>query len=149
MRMTDLHARIREFFKNYEEANREFDVQKIAACYADAFMFGGPMGVQSVEKDDFVKVLPRRKEFFKSAGLVSSKIERVETSNLDAKYFLAKVVWRMQFERDGASMSSENSATYILAVTGDRLEIVFQIDHQDLAKKVMELAANGVTPDRR
>ena len=48
-----------EFFRLYEQANRDFDVQLIAKLYADTFMFGNPQGVQAVKKEDFVKVLPR------------------------------------------------------------------------------------------
>src|SRR5438132_8163135 len=110
--MTDRNARIREFFDDYKKANADFDVQKIAACYADVFMFGGPAGVQPVKKDDFVKVLPRRKEFFKSAGLVSSTVTSLEISNLDSRYSLTKAVWTMRIERSGIEpITSENSST--------------------------------------
>ncbi len=138
--MPDLNAEIRSFFNRYERANAEFDVQKIAACYADVFMFGGPAGVQPVKKDDFVKVLPRRKEFFRSAGLVSSTVTSLEISNLDSRYSLTKAVWTMGIERSGIEpITSENSSTYILSATDNRFEIIFQIDHQDLAKKIQEL----------
>lgn len=142
--MTDLSAALRDFFDGYEKANAEFDLQKIAACYADVFMFGGPGGVQAIKKDDFLKVLPRRKESFRALGLISSKVESVEGSNLDSKYVLAKVVWQMRFKRNaGEPIDSENSATYLLSARGNCFEIVFQIDHQDLAKKAQEL---GLTP---
>ena len=59
-----------EFFRLYEQANRDFNVQLIAKLYADTFMFGNPQGVQAVKKEDFVKVLPRRKDFMKTAGLL-------------------------------------------------------------------------------
>jgi hypothetical protein len=138
--MTDLEILVKEFFNEYERANAEFDVQRIAECYADAFMFGGPAGVQPVKKEEFVKVLPRRKEFFKSSELVASRIESLEVSSLDSRYVLVKVVWRMRFDRKEAKpIDSENSATYILSTAGNRPEIVFQIDHQDLAKRVQEL----------
>ncbi|PYV69008.1 MAG: hypothetical protein DMG97_22230 [Acidobacteria bacterium] len=138
--MTDRNARIREFFDDYKKANADFDVQKIAACYAEVFMFGGPAGVQPVKKDDFVKVLPRRKEFFRSAGLVSSTIQNLEVSNLDSKYALVKALWEMRFERGtGEQVSSENSTTYVVSNSDGRFEIVFQIDHQDLTKRVQEL----------
>jgi hypothetical protein len=139
--MPDHHnAQITEFFNAYQQANAEFDIQRIAACYADVFMFAGPAGVQFVKKDDFLKVLPRRKEFFLSTGLASSTITSLETSNLDSKYCLTKAVWTMRFERSGIEpITSQNSSTYILSATDDRFEIVFQIDHQDLVKRVQEL----------
>src|SRR5262249_4141731 len=77
------NAEVESFFAGYEAANAIFDVDRIAACYADVFMFGGPDGVRCVTKEDFLKVLPRRKEFFRSRGLVSSKLESLETSALD------------------------------------------------------------------
>ena len=60
-------------------------MEQIVACYADVFMFGGPEGVQCVKKEDFLKVLPRRKEFFRSLGLVCSNIHSLEGSTLDSK----------------------------------------------------------------
>lgn len=138
--MSELNAVINEFFSDYERANAKFEVQRIAAFYADVFMFADPQGVQSVKKEDFVRVLPKRKEFFKSVGLVSSKIESLETSKLDSKYVLAKVVWKMRFERStGDNIDSRNSTTYILSETSNSFQIVFQLDHQNLMKVVQDL----------
>jgi len=136
-----MNAQIRELFERYERANADFDVAKIASLYADVFMFGGEQGVQAVKKDDFLKVLPRRKEFFRSIGLVSSQVEQIETTQLDSRYVLAKVVWKMQIERSGTGGSEiKTSASYLLWVSNGSFQIVFQVDHQDLAKKVKELS---------
>ncbi|HKQ87368.1 MAG TPA: hypothetical protein VJS43_11445 [Candidatus Acidoferrales bacterium] len=138
--MNGLNDRVRRFFEIYEVANREFDVEKISALYADVFVFGKPQGVQAVKKEDFVKVLPKRKEFFKTVGLVSSSVVSLDVSALDQNYALAKVVWNMRFERSpGVFIESENSATYVLLFTDDSAQIVFQLDHQDLMKKVKDL----------
>ena len=138
--MNNENAEVKSFFNTYETANAVFDVEQIAACYADVFMFGGPQGVQCIKKEDFLKVLPRRKEFFRSRGLVSSNIVSLEASTLDTKYTLVKVIWNMRFDR-GASepVFSQNGASYILSSTDARFQIVFQIDHQDLGKRVQEL----------
>lgn len=93
------------------------------------------------KKDDFLKALPRRDEYFKSLGLISSKVEGLEISKLDSRYVLARAAWNMRFQHDGtAPVDSEISASYILSITGKGLEVVFQIDHQDLAKKAQELS---------
>jgi hypothetical protein len=103
-------------------------------------MFGGPAGVQCVKKEDFLKVLPQRKEFFRSRGLVSSNIDSLAASTLDSNYTLVKVVWNMCFDRSASEpIYSQNTASYILSGANDRLQIVFQIDHQDLTKRVQEL----------
>jgi hypothetical protein len=137
--MSNENFDVKSFFAGYETANAMFDLEQIAACYADVFLFGGPEGAQCVKKEDFLKVLPRRKEFFRSRGLMSSKINSLEASTLDSKYTLVKVIWNMHFDR-GASepIYSQNAASYILSRTTNRFQIVFQIDHQDLRKRLQE-----------
>jgi len=133
-----------EFFRLYEQANRDFDVQLIAKLYADTFMFGNPQGVQAVRKEDFVKVLPRRKEFLKTAGLLSSGIDTVEASTLDSKYVLVKTAWKMNFRGTNPNeVTRKISATYVLSNIGESFEIVLQLDHQDLMKIVQDLRAQG------
>ena len=131
-----------EFFRLYEQANCDFDVQLIAKLYADTFMFGNPQGIQAVRKEDFLKVLPRRKEFMKTAGLLSSHVDSVEASTLDSKYVLVKTVWNMSFRCANADeVTRKTSATYVLSNIGESFEIVVQLDHQDLMKIVHELRA--------
>ena len=133
-----------EFFRLYEQANRDFDVQLIARLYADTFMFGNPQGVQAIKKEDFVKVLPRRKEFMKTAGLLSSRVDSVQASTLDSKYVLVKTVWNMSFRGTNANeVALKISATYVLSNIGESFEIVLQLDHQDLMKIVQNLRAQG------
>ena len=138
--MSNENGEVEHFFKGYETANATFDVERIAACYADIFMFGGPQGVQCVKKEDFLKVLPSRKEFFRARGLVSSNIDSLDASALDSKYTLVRVVWNMRFDRSGSEpIYRRTAASYVLSKTNDRFQIVFQIDHQDLSKTVQEL----------
>ena len=128
------------FFKQYEQAISESDVSAIATGYADAFMFCSPQGVRSVKRDDFLKAVPRRREYFASIGLLESKLISIDETSLDAKYLLVKTVWSMTFTKPtGSNTEIRTSATYILERIGDRLAIVFQIDHQDLTEKVKEL----------
>jgi len=89
--MTELRN-ITEFFAAYEQANAEFSIDKLAAAYADVFMFAGPQGVQPVAKPDFVRLLPKRKEFFRNAGLTASKLDSLESLPLDPQHVLAKVI---------------------------------------------------------
>jgi hypothetical protein len=130
------------FFEEYEKVISDADVSKIAEQYADVFLFGGPQGVQCVKKDDFLKVLPRRKEYFASMGLLSSKVTSVDELNLDATYLLARTRWKMAFRQpNGMKKEIETSATYVLEKRNGKLAIVFQIDHQDLAVKVKDMGS--------
>jgi hypothetical protein len=133
-----------EFFRLYEQANNDFDVQLISKLYADTFMFANLQGVQAVKKEDFVKVLPRRKDFVKAAGLLSSRVDSVEATTLDSKYILVKTVWNMLIRaNDGDEVTRKTSATYILSSIEDSFEIVFQLDHQDLMEMVQDLRAQS------
>lgn len=133
---------VEEFFRRFEQANQEFDVAVIGNLYADTFMFGSPQGVQAVKKEDFVRVLPRRKDFMKTAGLLSSGLDSVDASPLDSRYTLVKTVWNMRFRaKDGDEVVRKTFATYVLSATKGSFEIIFQLDHQDLMKIVEELRA--------
>jgi ketosteroid isomerase-like protein len=129
-------SEVEAFFQAYERANAESDIAMLGSLYADTFTFVGPSGVRSVNKDDFLKVIPKRKEYFASLGLVESKVAHVEEIELDAKYVMARTSWKMTFRRGEERKELSAAATYIL---DDTLTIVIQIDHQDLATRVKEL----------
>jgi hypothetical protein len=100
--------------------------------------------VQVVRKEDLLRALPRRQVYFRSVGLTSSRVRSLEEARLDDDYAMVKAHWDLQFEKGpGQSLVVETSATYILHRRGDRPRIVFQLDHQDLMKRVQEL---GMAP---
>jgi ketosteroid isomerase-like protein len=133
----DMDQRVKEFFLKYEKANSSSDISGIGGLYADTFMFGGPNGVQAVKKEDFLKVVPKMKAHFSSMGFSETQLQTVEAHPLDSKYLLATVVWRMKLRNASASKHVEASATYVLVQEqGDAFSIVFQIDHQDLARVI-------------
>ena len=59
---------VEEFFRRYEQANSEFDVQLIAKTLRGDFHVREPTGCSGGEKGEFIKVLPRRKDFMKISG---------------------------------------------------------------------------------
>lgn len=138
--MSELNAEAKMFFDRYEKANTESDIQGIAALYGEVFMFANSQGVQAVRKEDFMKVIPRRKDFFKSLGLVSTRIGVVEASKLGLHYVLVKTVWHVRLARiTGEPAEVQAATTYILAAAGESFQIVFQLDHQDLANIAQDL----------
>jgi hypothetical protein len=70
--------RVQAFFGQYESRIGTSDPAAIAAHYGESFVFAGPQGAQCVRRDDLVKVLPKRQEFFKSVGLRSSIVVALE-----------------------------------------------------------------------
>jgi len=132
--------RVKAFFDQYQSSIGGWDPGAIAAQYGDSFIFAGPQGTQAVKRDDFVKVLPKRHGFFKSAGLRSSTLVALDETSVDDRCVLVRARWRMTFERAAAPASDVDvSATYLLQQQPDGLRIVFQLDHDDLTKRVQEL----------
>ena len=130
---------IKQLFDRYQKANEDFDVNAIAEFYADAFLFGQPQGTQTVKKDDFIQVLPRRKALMEKTGQQSSVIASLKDTRLDDQYIQVEIVWKMTYKKDGKLIDDLNGTTYILYKKDSSLQIVVQIDHQDLMKKVQAL----------
>ena len=138
--MQQASERVKAFFDQYESNLDGTDPAAIAAQYGESFVFAGPQGTQAVRRDDFVRVLPKRQGFFKSAGLRSSRVGALEEAGWDGRCVLVKAQWRMQFESAAAPVSDlDLFATYLLQQQPDGLRIVFQLDHDDFTKRVHEL----------
>jgi len=132
--------RVKAFFDQYELNIRASDPAALAAQYGESFVFAGPQGTQAVNRDDFVKVLPKRQGFFKSLGLRSSTVVALEETSFDDCCVLVKAQWRLKFEPTAMPASDlDVSAIYLLQQDPDGLRIVFQRDYDDLSKRVREL----------
>jgi hypothetical protein len=133
---------VTNFFEIYEKSISEAALSTVETLYSDVFMFGGPRGVQSVKKEDFLKLLPGRKAYFKSIGLEQSTVASIDEISLDAKYILARVVWKMTLKKSPETSGQfETRATYILEIKNETPVIIMQLDHQDLGEKVNEIRA--------
>ena len=129
-----MEQQVKEFFLQYAKANSASDVPAIGDLYADTFMFGGPSATQAVKKEDFLRVIPKMKAHFSSMGLAETELQTVEATLLSSKYVLAKTAWKMTIRNSSGDRHVDAFATYILMRgQADRLSIVFQIDHQELA----------------
>ncbi len=130
---------IRQFFVRYEEGNGSTDLSFVGETYSETFLFGGPSGHQTVNQEDFIKLVPRMKEFFKSVGLRSAKLRSVKERPLDGLHAIISVEWEMRFDPPHAAPLSETArATYVVR-TDPEPRIIFQLDHQDLRQRVQDL----------
>jgi hypothetical protein len=134
---------IRTFFKTYEAANAAGDVSAISDLYANNFIFGGPKGSQMVKREDFVKAIPKRKQYFQSMGLGATKLSTFSWSQLDPFYIQVRTQWEMIVQSAQAANSLLTEATYVIETRSDSLKILLQIDHQDLGAKVQALSMAG------
>lgn len=138
--MAEANEAVREFFDEYARATGSLDLAVLGSAYGDIFMFASPGGVQAIKRDDFLKVVPKRGAFFRAAGLAASEVRRLEETRLDDEHTMVKAYWSLRFEKDpGRSFVEEIAATYVLRRQEGAWQIVFQLDHQDLRKRVQEL----------
>lgn len=144
--MQQVSDRVKKFFADYERSMTSSHPEVFETQYGEAFMFAGPQGAQAIKKDDFLTTLPKRAGFFKAVGLTSSKLKALEETQLDNHYVMVKAYWEMRYEQvAGQPIINEISATYLLYQQADELRIVFQLDHQDLLKRLKEL---GLLPEQ-
>ena len=131
---------MREFFDAYATAADSVDLAFLESAYAETFMFAGPGGVQAVKREDFLRVVPKRKAFFAAIGLTGSQVSRLDETTLDELHVMVRVQWALRFEKaPGPPIVDHILATYILRRRDASVQIVFQIDHQDLTKRAQEL----------
>lgn len=108
----------------------------VTRFYADAFMFAGPDGVRALTRDAFAQALPRRDGFFKSLGLVASRITGVDETILDERYSLVRTTWAMEFRRDEGGVDQVPlAASYLVDTGAESPRIVVQLDHQDFVER--------------
>ena len=138
--MAEAGSAVNKFFEAYVRATDSPDSTFFGSAYGETFMFASPGAVQAVKRDDFLKVVPKRRAFFAAVGLTASDVRGLEETLLDERHLLVKARWTFRFEKDPARpIIEEGAAPYILRRQDDRLQIVFQLDHQDLTKRVQEL----------
>ena len=126
---------VRVFFEELEKGNNLLDLDVIATQYEDMFMFANPDGTRAIEKQKFLAVLPKRREFFQSLGHQSTKIISLEETQLDEHYVMVRVHFLMHFELEPKKPKEiEVGSIYILYIKDGSPRIVMHIEHEDLQK---------------
>ena len=142
--MTGPSRSVRDFFEAYARATASLDPGFLEAAYADSFMFAGPAGTLTIKRDDFLKVVPKRRALFDAAGWKATELGAVEETVLDDHYVQVKAQWQFRFEKEaGAPVVEPAAATYILRRDASGLRIVFQLDHQDLTTRLQQLGLSS------
>jgi hypothetical protein len=126
-----LDGQVKTFFDTFA-ASDPLDVDRPAQLFAETFLAADPAGVQAVPRQAFLAALPRRAELFAAAGIARVVLAELRYQALDDTYVLARTDWRG--ERTAASTLIRLSSTFILRRDADRLQVVFYLNHQDLAR---------------
>jgi hypothetical protein len=131
---------VNKFFEEYEKAVNGVNSEFIPSHCGDSLMIAMPKGAYAFKKEEFLKMVPNRKQFFDTTGLKSSHILSLEEIRRDQHYVLIRAVWNFQFEKAPAKpFDVQVSSTYVLRKEGDSFIIVFQLDHDDIMEKITNL----------
>jgi hypothetical protein len=107
--MAEASGAVRALFEAYARATDSTDPAFFATAYGETFMFAGPATVQAVKRDDFLKVVPKRRAFFATVGLAATKVSSIDESPLDEHHLLVRVRWTFRFERNRSDRSSRRA----------------------------------------
>ena len=132
--MSELHldGQVQAFFDTFAAASVRLDTDRLAELFADTFLAADPAGVQAVPRQAFLHALPRRAQLFAAAGIARVALADLQYHALDDTYLLARTTWHG--ERTAASTPIRLSSTFVLRRDADRLQVVFYLNHQDLAQ---------------
>jgi hypothetical protein len=104
--------------------------------FADPFMSADPGGVTMVPKAAFLAALPAREKLFASVGATGMRLTGITETPLDDHYILVDTRWETE-PATGDTEPLSLSSAYILRRTEDhRLQVVFYLNHQDLAEVI-------------
>lgn len=133
-------GKLEEYFSRYEEGANSFDPDLVCSLYTTEFMAGGPGGVSCGRNDQSLRdAFIQRKELFEKIGFKRAKILDVDATPLDDKYTMAKVHWRMTFEKQsGHPLDFEFFITYFLYDAGAGPKAAFWISHEDEQRVMRE-----------
>lgn len=131
--MQQAETAVSRFVQRFAELNSKGTPEAAAGLFAATFLAAGPQGATCVRNEDFVRMLPKRKELFERAGWRKTELVAVEESMLGARYALAKTRWRFAFERSGGAGEDVMVESSFLVDCGvEPWRIVLYLAHQDI-----------------
>lgn len=125
-----MNADLERFFRNYAKLYTAAlgdapDFDAITACFAPCFIAAGPSGVQCGENGPELKrTLEQAFAFYKSIGTQRMQVERVQRTEIDTIYAMAKVYYRADYlKKSGEAVSIPFSVAYLLQLAADGAKI--------------------------
>ena len=141
--------RIRKFFTAYEHAINTFDPALVSSHFVDSFMGADPNGVFCHRNDASLRqAVEQRRDMYTQMGFKFVEVLNVSESPIDEHYTMAKVQWRVVFEKvKGQPKEFKFQITYFLYDSPEGLRIVFFIAREDEQKVLREAGLLPAQPE--
>ncbi len=125
---------IARFFRSFIQKSSEENIPAQVSQFAGPFICADPHGIRCVRLEDFATALPKRKLLFDQLGCKPAVLVKLNETQLDGRYVLAKTTWRMDFppaeSRDAEQLLVDS--TFLVDTGGEKFKIVVYMAHQDI-----------------
>ena len=135
---------INQFFRALEQETIAGNFSALAERFSETFLAASPNGAKVAQRSFFAQMLPARKQQIEKMGKNTTKLISLETTEIDARYTLAKTRWLLTFPREGQDTQEVFAdSTYIVDTGVEPFQIILYLTSQDLPKV---LAKRGILP---
>ena len=135
---------ITQFFHALEQETIAGNFSALAERFSESFLAASPNGARVAQRSFFTQMLPARKVQFEKMGKNSTRLISLETTEIDARYTMAKTRWQLTFAREGQDTQEVFAdSTYIVDTGAEPFQIILYLTSQDLPKV---LAERGILP---
>ena len=139
--MTGVRPGVREFFRRYQSAGDDLDIEALASLFSGVFMsLDARTRRPPCPPQALLAALPCRKQLFEGIGSDGLELAGISEMPLDDLHTLVRTSWRLRMRNQAARDPIFLLSTFILRRAGGAWRIVLYLNHQDLAKLFSELA---------
>ncbi len=125
-----MDAAVKKLFQDYARAFDTLEVEKQANYFADTFISAGPKGTIAQNRDEFMKLSGKARDFYRSVGQTGAEILSMKETPISKEYSMVRVHWGVTFEKTG-DKPVEFDVSYFVQKTGDSPKIIMFIAHED------------------
>jgi hypothetical protein len=125
-----MDAAVKKLFQDYARAFDTLEVEKQANYFADTFISAGPKGTIAQNRDEFMKLSGKARDFYRSVGQTGAEILSMKETPISKEYSMVTVHWGVTFEKTG-DKPVEFDVSYFVQKTGDAPKIIMFIAHED------------------
>ena len=137
-----MDQKLKDFFRDYEEAFRDLDFRRQAEHFSEHFVSAGPRGEIALDKEQFLAMAEKTTAFYRQVGMTGVRLTDAKETPITAEYTSVKTHWAATFRKTG-DKQVEFDITYILH-KGEKPKVVMFITHQDEEATMKEL---GYVPE--
>lgn len=128
-----------QFIESFAHHSATRDFAGTVAQFAESFLVAGPAGAQCIRAADFGRALPCRAELFDSLGRESTELIEVQDSWIDARYAVARTIWRFTFRRSNDAIETVDSESIFVVDTGsDPFRILMYLNPSDIMETLRQ-----------